>query len=279
MRIGIVPVANPHLGGIYQYSATMLETLRQYAVQGCDDDFVVFSEGNLPDGSGENAPGWTVRSLSLCEPAPLAQRILEFLRDTIAEGPQRNAVRALLQPFRQEKREVDLYRLRRQAVINERFCREGVDLMLYPSPLPVAFETEIPYVMAIHDLQHRLQPEFPEVSADGEWERREYLFRNGTRYATLLLADSEVGKEDILNFYEPYGVTPDQVKVLPFLPACYLHQKIWPRNRNASGQCMACPNAIFSTLPSSGPTRTTNESSKLWPCSEIAAPVSMWSSV
>jgi glycosyltransferase involved in cell wall biosynthesis len=76
--------------------------------------------------------------------------------------------------------------------------------------------------MAIHDLQHRLQPEFPEVSANGEWEWREYRYRNGTRCATLLLADSEVGKEDILNFYGPYGVTPDQVKILPFIPACYL---------------------------------------------------------
>jgi len=79
--------------------------------------------------------------------------------------------------------------------------------------------------MAIHDLQHRLQPEFPEVSADGEWQAREYLFRNGARYATLLLADSEVGREDILNFYGPYGVEPDQVKVLPFLPSRYLFAK------------------------------------------------------
>ena len=76
--------------------------------------------------------------------------------------------------------------------------------------------------MAIHDLQHRLQPEFPEVSANGEWESREYYLRNGARYATLLLADSEVGKEDILNFYGPYGVTADQVKVLPYLPASCL---------------------------------------------------------
>jgi glycosyltransferase involved in cell wall biosynthesis len=44
----------------------------------------------------------------------------------------------------------------------------------------------------------------------------------GGSCATLLLADSEVGKEDILNFYGSYGVTPDKVKVLPFLPACYL---------------------------------------------------------
>jgi glycosyltransferase involved in cell wall biosynthesis len=98
--------------------------------------------------------------------------------------------------------------------------------MLFPAPNSLGFETDIPYVMAIHDLQHRLQPEFPEVSADGEWERREHLFRNAARYATLLLADSEVGKEDILNFYADFGVSPDQVKVLPFLPACYLMPEI-----------------------------------------------------
>ena len=94
--------------------------------------------------------------------------------------------------------------------------------MLYPEPDSIPFETDVPYVMAIHDLQHRLHPEFPEVSANGEWDWREYVFRNGARSGTLLLADSEIGKEDILNFYGPYGVTPDRVKVLPFIPASYL---------------------------------------------------------
>jgi len=102
------------------------------------------------------------------------------------------------------------------------FLSCGVDLMLYAAHTSLPFEAGVPYVMAIHDLQHRLQPEFPEVSANGEWEAREYYLRNGARYATLLLADSEVGKEDILNFYGPYGVTADQVKVLPYLPASCL---------------------------------------------------------
>src|SRR5256885_8021272 len=101
-----------------------------------------------------------------------------------------------------------------------RSCR--VDLMVYCAHTSLSFEAGVPYIMAIHDLQHRLQPDFPEVSANGVWEEREYCFRNGARYATLLLADSEVGKEDILHFYGPYGVTPDKVKVLPYLPACYL---------------------------------------------------------
>jgi len=80
--------------------------------------------------------------------------------------------------------------------------------------------------MPVHDLQHRLQLEFPEVTANGEWEQREYLLRNGVRYATLILADSEVGKEDILEFYGPHGATEDRVKVLPFLPANYLSKDV-----------------------------------------------------
>lgn len=80
--------------------------------------------------------------------------------------------------------------------------------------------------MPVYDLQHRLQPEFPEVSAYGAWERREYLYRNGTRHATLILADSDVGKEDILHYYGAYGVTPDRVKVLPYVPARYLSRNV-----------------------------------------------------
>ena len=134
--------------------------------------------------------------------------------------------------------------------------RCGIDLMLYPISSVLSFETGLPYVMAIHDLQHRLQPEFPEVSANGEWERREYCFRNGARYATLLLADSEVGKEDILNFYGPYGVTPDRVKISPFISACYLALDV-PESELQRVQVMySLPDAMCSIRLSSGLIRT-----------------------
>jgi glycosyltransferase involved in cell wall biosynthesis len=35
-----------------------------------------------------------------------------------------------------------------------------------------------------------------------------------------------VGKEDILNCYGEFGITPDRVEVLPFLPACYLATEV-----------------------------------------------------
>src|SRR5262249_3520739 len=78
------------------------------------------------------------------------------------------------------------------------FRRWDVDLLCFLGTVAMPFEASIPYVLMIHDLQHRLQPEFPEVSAGDEWGRREYYFHNGLRYATLILTDSEVGKEDIL---------------------------------------------------------------------------------
>ncbi|MCX8108652.1 MAG: glycosyltransferase family 4 protein [Verrucomicrobiae bacterium] len=84
--------------------------------------------------------------------------------------------------------------------------------------MELAFEVGVPYVFPVHDLQHRLQPEFPEVSADGEWERREYLFKNGCINAAAILTDSEVGKEDVINCYGSDGVAADRVHVLPYAP-------------------------------------------------------------
>jgi glycosyltransferase involved in cell wall biosynthesis len=114
-------------------------------------------------------------------------------------------------------------------------------MMIYPAPDTLSFESGVPYILAIHDLQHRLQPEFPEVSTNGEWERREYLFRNGSRYATLVLADSEVGKEYILKFYESYGLAPDQVKILPYLPASYLAVNVSDEERRRVRACYQLP--------------------------------------
>jgi glycosyltransferase involved in cell wall biosynthesis len=233
MRIGIVPVEDPHFGGVYQYSATMLDTLRQLTAGGCTEEFVVFSD-TVPRTASRTSVNrrWVVRSRLEDEPVSWKQQTLEFLRYTVGEGALREALRTLLgRRAGREQQEADLNRRNYREFITEQLRREGVELMLFPAPSSLAFETGIPSVMAIHDLQHRLQPEFPEVSANGEWERREHMFRNAARYATLLVADSEVGKEDILNFYGDYGVTSDQVKVLPFLPAFYLTREISPEER------------------------------------------------
>ena len=101
----------------------------------------------------------------------------------------------------------------------------GVDLVILPWPEPQVICSTIPHVLAVHDLQHRIQPEFPEVSADGEWEARERIFRVGIGRALLVLVDSDVGREDVLTYYGDV-IQPDRVKVLPFLPAPYIRTAI-----------------------------------------------------
>jgi glycosyltransferase involved in cell wall biosynthesis len=226
MRIGIVPALNPAHGGVYQYSITTLRALSEWSDKTCRDEFIVFADQVAHSALRPlNGRGWTFKPLVPEQSTSIRKemkKIVDVLRETVGDGPHREAWRWLRRqlPRPIKHHNPDILRSRPEVRLWFEHC--GVDLMFYPWPQSVSFESGIPYIMAIHDLQHRLQPEFPEVSANGEREYREYLFRNGARHATLLIADSEVGKEDILNFYGPYGVTPECVKVLPFLPASYL---------------------------------------------------------
>lgn len=135
----------------------------------------------------------------------------------------------------------DVDAMQEQPDMHDWWVRNGVELMLYPSPHRLSFEARIPFVMAIHDLQHRMHPEFPEVSADGEWERREYVLRNAARTATLLLAESDVGREDILAAYGPIGIEPDRVKVLPYAPDAPISEELAAARRDVARTKLELP--------------------------------------
>lgn len=94
----------------------------------------------------------------------------------------------------------------------------NIDLLLFAAPELISFESGIPYLMPFHDLQHRIQPHFPEVSALGTWQWREYLFRNGAKFANGILVDSETGKEDVLHYYGD-KISAEQLFILPLPPA------------------------------------------------------------
>jgi glycosyltransferase involved in cell wall biosynthesis len=218
MRIGIVPELNPNWGGRYQYSLTLLDALGEGARERVKDEFTIFTPDKPQGGFAARfaAAGWQTRPLR----PPGKPRARDVVRRLAGDGRAWEAIRWIWRAWQRSPIDLDQTTLDRET--SEWFRSLGVELMLYPNATPLAFEADVPCVMAIHDLQHRLQPEFPEVSADGEWELREHLFRNAARRAKLLLADSEVGKEDILHFYGPFGARPEQIKVLPFVSASYL---------------------------------------------------------
>lgn len=223
MRIGIVPGLNASDGGIFQYSFTMLQALNNRQMR--RDSFILFADKmRNPAVVALRNEGWIVKPLV---PVTVRRRFVSLAERVVGPRPREAALKlASLLLHRNQGTGADPNKIKFNYELEQWFLSNGIDLMLYPISSSLSFETRIPYVMAVHDLQHRLQPEFPEVSANGERESREYLFRNGVRNATLLLAESETGKEDILKFYGPYGATPDRIKILPLLPSSTLVPQI-----------------------------------------------------
>jgi glycosyltransferase involved in cell wall biosynthesis len=220
MKIGVVPDLRTSAGGIYQYSITILNALREWTSDGSLDQFVILTEDRSHPLLQEfREPTWTVDVPQPHSYKKTAKRVLtRFGLDALTLE--------IMERFQSGSNKLDVDRVQSRPHDKQWLQSLGIELMLYPTPQARSFEIGLPYMMAIHDLQHRLQPEFPEVSANGEWNYREYLFRNGARHALMVLTDSEVGKEDVLNFYGEYGVQPDRVKVLPFLPASYLPSEV-----------------------------------------------------
>ena len=97
--------------------------------------------------------------------------------------------------------------------------KEGGDLWLFPAQDHWSYLTPVPAVVTIHDLMHRYMPEFPEVSRWGRYFFREYRFSNICRFATAVLVDSEVGRQHVS---DSYGLSPDRLFPLPYLPPRYI---------------------------------------------------------
>jgi glycosyltransferase involved in cell wall biosynthesis len=216
-RIGVVPVLDGSGGGIYQYSVTMLEGL--LAVEPRPELLLLADRRSWVRAEAWRARGYQVVPLW---PQTLRSRLGAAVRRVLGSVRVGKAATYVLVATRKRRTAGDAeYGVRTWPALGEWIARFGVDFLVLPAPSTVGFESGVPYVMAVHDLQHRRHPEFPEVSAHGEWDRREYLFRNGISHALTVLVDSEVGRQDVL---EAYGdlIPSAGVQVLPFLPAPYL---------------------------------------------------------
>lgn len=71
---------------------------------------------------------------------------------------------------------------------------------------------DVPYITTVFDLQHRLQPFFPEVSLGGLWDIREEFFSRYLRRAAYVITGTEEGRREIENFYR---VPAKRIRVIP----------------------------------------------------------------
>ena len=90
--------------------------------------------------------------------------------------------------------------LKRARSLNEQIMSAGIDFMWLLAPPTQVIDT--PYLTIVWDIQHRLQPWFPEVSADGTWQEREGLYGSTLRRATAVIVGTEAGRRELEFFYQ-----------------------------------------------------------------------------
>lgn len=92
-----------------------------------------------------------------------------------------------------------------------------IDFMWFPTPY-YPFFLDIPCIATVWDLQHRLQPYFPEVAGKGEWINRERYYKTVLQRASFIIIGNERGKEELMRFYQ---IDSERIKILPHPSPCF----------------------------------------------------------
>ena len=87
--------------------------------------------------------------------------------------------------------------------LERRLAADQIDLVFFPTYVE---DVSLPFVCQVFDIEHRMKPWFPEVSARGEWEHRERHYVRYLRKATRVIVAGETGREQVVRFF---GVAPE----------------------------------------------------------------------
>jgi len=115
-----------------------------------------------------------------------------------------------------------------------------IDMVVFLSPAPEV--VECPYIVPVWDLQHRLQPWFPEVSNNGIWAGREKYAREMLMRATYVITGTSTGQEEISFFYT---IPKNRIKVLPLPTPEYCLGEVQNQNRKSLQKWGICGNYLL----------------------------------
>lgn len=90
----------------------------------------------------------------------------------------------------------------------------GCDVMLYPAQDAMTYQSKVNAIGTVHDLMHRHESRFPEVSSFGRYRIREHRFGNIARYSRAVLVDSRIGQQQ---FAQAYARFAGKAFVLPYV--------------------------------------------------------------
>lgn len=197
MRVGVyLNYGEPHSGGGFTFEEDIFGALIELAAES-RHLFVILSYREYPRsvvGSSRNLQFVNLANLE-------RQQRNRRARIELAQAYNKIAWRLPGKP---------ILRHGRSSWIEQVLLDIGLDIIWNVTSYSI-YPSDIPYICTVLDLQHRLQPWFPEVSAEGQWHRREY--RNWhLMQASFVIVGTEAGKLEVMNFY---GVPEERIKLIP----------------------------------------------------------------
>lgn len=202
MKVGVLTYNRPpELGGGYTFESDVLRSLVKLAYE-TDHEFSIFTN-IYQDNSFESPHKDTNRIKFLRYPAYMET---PWSLNRIIDALKLNSGLARL-----------IWRNRNRL---DRIAREaGIEVFWFLGANPIL--TDLPYLAMVWDLQHRLQPWFPEVSSAGIWDSRELFYCWFLQRACGIITGNEAGKAEVERFYQ---VPAQRIRTLPhFTPTFALN--------------------------------------------------------
>ena len=93
------------------------------------------------------------------------------------------------------------------------------NLWIFPSQDLQTYHMDGIVIGTIHDLMHRYESKFPEVSSKYRYFLRENRFKNIVKNSSLILVDSKLGKKQVI---ESYMAESSKIIPLPYITPFYI---------------------------------------------------------
>lgn len=191
MKIGVILNCEPYFGGTFQYNETILDGLNYVKNQIKDVEIVAVYNNILWKNYLKKYKFKTVKTNLNFNLEYIKNLEIDELRKIIPK-----------------------IHIGAKTMVNE-----NCDIWLCPSQDFWSFALNAPTISTIHDLMHKYEKRFSEVSINGEYEYRELLYSNMCKYSKKIIVDSECGKKQVI---ESYNIKDNKIEILPFIPPKYI---------------------------------------------------------
>ena len=197
IKIGILLASPKEVGGIYQYSLSIIEALNILQQKKKFKIFYYYTDKH-----------WEKHIPKISGVTYIHKGIFKkFLRKLFYLFVSNNSRPFLFKEFLNEE----------VKTLNKSKC----DLVIFPSQNMTSYQINKKSLSTIHDLMHRYENQFSEYTKNIILQRDNH-YQNMCKYCTGILVDSKMGRNHVIDSYK---VKKNKIFTLPFIVPKYLLKK------------------------------------------------------